>query len=98
VTVTAPLMLPVALGVNVTLNVHVAPAATLAPQGSAPPGTAEKSPLAARVLRVSATFSLFVRVIVCAALVVVTGCAEKVRLVGDMITGRTAVPETLKTC
>jgi len=59
---------------------------------------AEKSPLAARVLRVSATFSLFVRVIVCAALVVATGCAEKVRLVGDMITGRTAVPETLKTC
>ncbi len=92
------MMLPVALGVNVTLNVQVAPAATLAPQGVAPPGTAEKSPLAERLERVSAMFSLFVRVIVCAALVVPTVWAVNVRLVGVMLTGRTAVPETLKTC
>jgi len=70
------LMLPVALGVNVTLNVHVAPAATLAPQGSAPPGTAENLRWR-EVLRVSATFSLFVRVIVCAALVVATVAPRK---------------------
>lgn len=36
VTVAAPVMDPFTFGVNVTLNVHVAPAATVAPQGVVP--------------------------------------------------------------
>jgi len=74
------LMLPVALGVNVTLNVHVAPAATLAPQGSAPLGR-QRISAGREGVKSERDISLFVRVIVCAALVVATGCAEKVRLV-----------------
>ena len=40
-TVTAPLIEPFTLGVNVTLNVQVAPEATVAPQGVPPDGVAE---------------------------------------------------------
>jgi hypothetical protein len=40
-TVTAPLIDPFTLGVNVTLNVQVAPAATVASQGVLPDGGAE---------------------------------------------------------
>lgn len=40
-TVTAPLIDPFTLGVNVTLNVQVAPEATVAPQGVPPDGVAE---------------------------------------------------------
>jgi hypothetical protein len=40
-TVTAPLIEPFTFGVNVTLNVHVALEATVAPQGVLPDGVAE---------------------------------------------------------
>jgi hypothetical protein len=40
-TVTAPLIDPFAFGVKVTLNVQVAPEATVAPQGVPPEGAAE---------------------------------------------------------
>jgi hypothetical protein len=40
-TVTAPLIEPFTLGVNVTLNVQLAPEATVAPQGVPPEGVAE---------------------------------------------------------
>lgn len=40
-TVTAPLIDPFTFGENVTLNVQVAPEATVAPQGVAPDGMAE---------------------------------------------------------
>jgi hypothetical protein len=39
-TVAAPLMLPFTFGLKVTLNVHVAPDATVAPQGVVPDGDA----------------------------------------------------------
>ena len=40
-TVTAPLIDPFTFGVNVTLNVQVAPDATVAPHGALPEGAAE---------------------------------------------------------
>lgn len=40
-TVTAPLIDPFTFGVNVTLNVQVAPEATVVPQGVPPEGVAE---------------------------------------------------------
>lgn len=40
-TVIAPLIDPFTFGVNVTLNVQVAPEATVAPQGVPPEGAAE---------------------------------------------------------
>jgi hypothetical protein len=40
-TVAAPLIDPFTLGVKVTLNVHVAPAATVDSQGVLPDGAAE---------------------------------------------------------
>jgi len=44
-TVAAPLIVPTALGVKVTVKVHLFFAATVMPQGVVPPGTAVKSPL-----------------------------------------------------
>lgn len=98
VTVTAPLMLPVVLGVKVTLRVQVAPAATLEPQGVPPPAVAEKSPLAVKLKELRVVVKLFVIVSVCAALVVPTVVEAKVRLVGAIVTGRTAVPVRFTTC
>ena len=66
---------PVAVGLNVTLMVQLAPAATLAPQVF----VCEKSPLLAPVmampepLKVSVAFPVFVSVMFCEALVVPTG-------------------------
>jgi len=47
VTVAAPLIVPTAVGVKVTVNVHMPFAPTVAPHGAVPPGTAAKSPLPA---------------------------------------------------
>jgi hypothetical protein len=71
-TVTAPLIDPFTLGVNVTLNVHVAPEATVAPQGVPPEGVAAKSPLATRFDMVRVPPELLVSVTVLGALVVPT--------------------------
>lgn len=71
-TVAAPLIDPFTLGVNVTLNVHVAPEATVAPQGVAPDGAAAKSPLATRLDMVRVPPELLVSVTVLGALVVPT--------------------------
>ena len=98
VIVAAPLIVPVAEGVNVTLRVQDALAATLAPHGVVPPEVTEKSPLPTKLVSVSAVEALFVTVSVCAALVVPTVCAAKVRLAGAIVTGTTAVPVILITC
>jgi hypothetical protein len=44
-TVIVAARVPTALGVNTTVNVHRAFAASVAPHGVAPPGTSAKSPL-----------------------------------------------------
>jgi len=98
VIVAAPLMVPVALGVNVTLNVHVPFAATLAPHGVVPPAVTEKSPLPVNPVMLSAALELLVSVSICAGLVVPTDCEEKVRLAGETATGTTAVPVRSITC
>jgi len=98
VTVAAPVMEPTTLGVNVTLNVHLPPAATVAPQGFVPEGTAEKSPLATRLEILKAPPELLVSVTVLGALVVPTVCALKLRLAGDNETGTAPVPDAAMNC
>jgi hypothetical protein len=71
-TVAAPLIALFTLGVKVTLKVHVAPAATLAPQGVAPDPAAVKSPLVAMLDIVSVPPELLVSVTARGALVVPT--------------------------
>jgi hypothetical protein len=68
VTVTAPVILPVLFGVNVTVKAHVEFAATLAPH--VPRLAIAKSPLATIPFSVSDAGELFVNVTVCAGLVV----------------------------
>ena len=94
-TVAAPMMEPTTLGVKVTLKVHLPPEASVAPQGFVPEGVAAKSPLATRLEIVRVPPELLVSVTVCGALVVPTVCALKVRVVGDMVTGITPLPDAL---
>jgi hypothetical protein len=68
VTVSVPVRAPLAIGVKVTSIVHVAPTASEAPHGD----VNAKSPLTVIEVIVSAPGPLFVRVTVCAGLVVVT--------------------------
>jgi hypothetical protein len=98
VIVAAPGMLPVLPGVNITLNVHLAPAARLVLQGIVPPEVTEKSALPAKLDKPKAEVELFVKVSVCGLLVEFTACDAKVRLAGAMVTGRPAVPVRLTTC
>jgi fumarate reductase subunit D len=56
--VTVPVLVPLALGLNVTLTLHEAPAATLEPQVL----VWEKSPLIAMLVMVSVALPEFVRV------------------------------------
>jgi hypothetical protein len=69
VMVTAPVRVPVAVGVNVTLIVQLPPTATKLPQVFVCP----KSPLAAILEMLSDEIPMFVNVTVSAALVVPTG-------------------------
>lgn len=55
-------MLPVRLGVKVTLKVHLVPTARLVPQGAVPPAVTEKSTLPAKDKEVSIEPELFVKV------------------------------------
>ncbi len=73
VMVIEPLRVPAAVGVKVTLMVQEAPAATLEPQVL----VWEKSPLAAMLEIVRATWPLFVRAIVSGELVVPTSWLPK---------------------
>ena len=71
-TLNCPVLVPVTLGVNITLIVHLALAARLAVQVVA---ETAKSPVVEIAMPVSATVWLLVKVNVFAALVVPTFCA-----------------------
>jgi hypothetical protein len=90
-----PVAEPSAVGVKVTLTVHVPPAATLVPQVWS---EIANGPLAVTPLRLSATFSLLVNVTVLAALVSFTAMFPKLRLLGDKLTGLVPLPETFTVC
>ena len=94
VIVSVPARAPSAVGANVTLMMQFAPAAKLAPQGLL---EIAKSPEAAIEVIVNALAPVFVRVTVFAALVVVSICPPKARLVGANPTpGAVADPVPLR--
>ena len=80
--VTAPLRVPVAVGVKVTLMVQLAPAATVAPQVF----VWVKSPLAAMLLMLSVALPGLVSVTLWAGLVLPTNWLPKPRLVAERLT------------
>jgi hypothetical protein len=81
---------PKAVGENVTLIVQVAPEATLLPQVFVWAKSLGTGVIAMAVI-VKAALPLFVRVTVCAALVVVRNCPPKARFVGATTTTGTKV-------
>ena len=91
--VTAPVRVPIAVGVKVTLRVQLAPAARLALHVF----ISEKSPLTMMPIMLRAELPLLQSVTVCALLHVPTACAGKVREAGErLITGvATPVPVRL---
>jgi len=96
--VAAPVNEPATLGRKVTLKVHVAPAATVAPHGALPDPVTLKPPLATMLEIFSVVPELFVRVTDFGALEVPTACVPKARLVGDKLTGISPVPVSPITC
>ena len=86
-----PFRLPVAVGVNVTEIAHVPEAATEVPQVL----VWLKSPLAVMLVMESAAVPVLVRVMLCAALVVLSAWLPKVRLVGEKLTAG-AIPVPLR--
>ena len=74
---------PVAVGVNGTVIVQLAPGFKLDPQLS----LCAKSPVVAMPLMFSITVWLFVSSTFCPTLVVPTSCAAKLKLVGDTLVG-----------
>ena len=91
VTVSAPVRGPVAVGVNVTLIVHVALAARLAGQAL----VWLKSPEATMELTLSSALPVLVRVIACGALVVATVRAAKVSDGGERETAGAGASDTI---
>ena len=87
VIVSVPVRDPITVGVNVTLMAQVAPAATLAPQVF----VWAKSPVTTMEVIARAVLPLFVRVTLCAALVVVRNCPPKARFAGASPTTGTKV-------
>src|SRR5207302_5400425 len=95
VIVIAPVLVPVAVGVNVTLIVQFAPAPTEVPQVFVCP----KSPLGAMLVMPSVALPVFLSVTLCVALVVLICWYPNVRLVGDRLTiGPVPVPVRLIVC
>jgi hypothetical protein len=81
--VMAPSMVPVASGVEVTLNVQDAPAASVLPHVE----VNAKSPLPTMLVILKAVFVLvFFTVTVLASVVVPTACDGKASVVGDKVT------------
>src|SRR5450755_2913448 len=80
------LMLPVrvlsVVGLNLTVMLQLAPAATLVPQVL----ISSKSPLAAMLVMVNVAVPVLVRLITCPALIVFTSCVAKVKLAGERTT------------
>src|SRR5258706_295368 len=95
VIVTAPLRVPVAVGVNLTLIWQLDPAAS----DDLHVVVREKAPLVAMLMIFSAAVPVLVRVTVCAALVVSTLWEANVKLVVERLTiGIVPVPERVTVC
>ena len=91
-TVRAPVRLPRAVGVKVTMTEQVAPAARVLPQLF----VWLKSPVIPILLMVSVAVPVFVNVTLCAALDVFTSWSAKVKVAGDKLaTGTTPAPESV---
>jgi len=93
VIVTAPVRVPAAVGLKVTLRVQLALAARLAPQVL----VWEKSPLAVMLVMLSVALPVLLRMTLWALLLVPTACAGKVKEVGERLTtGAVPVPVRLR--
>jgi hypothetical protein len=91
--VTAPVLVPPAVGLKVTLMVQLAVAATLEPQVL----VSEKSPLVEIPAMLRAAFPVLLSVTVWGLLLVPSGCAGKVKEVGERLTaGAVPVPVRLR--
>ena len=92
-TVSAPLIAPVTLGLNCTPRVQVLLASTLLPHGIPPPEVEMKSPLATTLLMATAVGRLLVTVITDTALVDPTVTLPKLIDVGVSVISSNPVPE-----
>jgi len=88
-------MVPVVVGEKLTRMVQLALAPNEAPQGVPPPATAVKSPLPVEAMLIDAAV-LFVSVRVDVLLVLPTVQPPKFTLLGEIVSGRIAVPLTSK--
>ena len=86
-----PLRKPAAMGVKVTLKMQLAPAARPEPQVL----VWEKSPLTVTLVILRVTLPVFLRVRLCALLLVPTACGRKVKEAGEKLTTG-AVPLPVK--
>ena len=82
VMVIAPVRIPTADGVKVTVMVQFVPATTVVPQVL----VCVKAPVLAMLVILASVIPVFARVTTWAALVVPRTCAEKLKLVGEKIT------------
>src|SRR2546430_10227947 len=100
VMVICPVKVPVVVGVKATLTVQPADAASDVPQVL--PGWANPVPVVAILVMLNDALPVFVRVTVCAALVVLIAWLPNATLVGERLTaGASAlapVPETAALC
>jgi hypothetical protein len=94
VTVSVPILLPVAEGLNATLMLHVPPAGTLVPQVL----VSSKSPAAAMPVIATVVLKLLVNVTNWAVLVVPAGWLLKLKLLGESITVGLPVPSKGTVC
>lgn len=94
-TCSAPVLVPVAVGVKTTLILQLVLAARLVPQVVV---ETLKSPVVEITTLFSATFCLLARVNTFAALVVVTFCAAKIAVTGITVACGSPVPESDTIC
>ena len=93
--VTTPVLVPVAVGVKVTLRVQLALVARLEPQVL----VWEKSPLTVMLVMLRVALPVLLRVTLWALLLPPTACAGKVKEVGERLTtGAVPVPVRLTDC
>jgi len=90
-TISCPVLVPVCVGVKVTLRVHFFLAARLVPHVLA---ETAKSPVVELVMPVSVTLWLLVKVNVLARLVVPTFCFPYAALAGASVASPTPVPDS----
>jgi hypothetical protein len=90
--VTAPVLVPAAVGLKVKLRMQLALGARLEPQVL----VWEKSPLAVMLAIVRVALPALLRVRLCGRLLVPTGCAGKVKEAGERLaTGAVPIPVRL---